>query len=128
MNNLKKFNNMKYQLKNRINSTFKNYLPYLYLRNSIYINDNKLKYIQNTLLYYLPKTKIITNKVYNITEKKSQRMGKGKGKISYLSTHYYGNKPLFFKKNINYNNKNTLLYLKYSFINICKRYNIFDFK
>jgi hypothetical protein len=70
---------------------------------------------------------LIINKIYNITQKKSQRMGRGSGKLSYLSTHYYGNKPLWLNNNIVYN-KYKLLYLNYLFIKVTKKYNFISFK
>lgn len=127
MNNLKRYNNIKYQLKQRFNKVYSNYNPYLYINNSKYIKDKLYKSILQTLLYYLPKNKLICNKIYNVTEKKCLRMGKGKGKISYISTNYYGNKPLWLNNSIKYN-KYKLIYLRHSFNKISRKYNFIDFK
>lgn len=127
MNIFKKYNNIKYQLKKRYNKFYTNYKPYLYINNSNYIKDNKYKSILQSLLYYLPKNRLLSNKIYNITEKKNKRMGKGKGNISYFSTHYYGNKPIFLIKNVNLR-KLKLLYIKHSFLNISRKHSIIDFK
>ena len=139
MNILLKRNNLKYQLKklkNGYKRTFFNYKPYLFLKNNELIQDKKYKSLLQSLLYYLPKNKLLINKIYNITEKKSQRMGKGKGKITYLSSNYYGNKPIWLNNNINYkynsynsyNSNYKILYLKYTLKNLIKKYNNIDFK
>lgn len=92
--NIIKVNNLKYQLKNKYKKSFINYKPYIYINNNEYIRNNKLKSLFENLIYSLPKNKLIINKIYNITLKKCQRMGKGKGKIAFISTYYYGNKPI----------------------------------
>lgn len=92
--NLIKLNNLKYQLKNGYKKSFINYKPYIYINNNKYIKNNQFKSLFENIIFYLPKNKLIINKIYNITLKKSQRMGKGKGKILLTSTYYYGNKPI----------------------------------
>jgi len=125
--NLIKINNLKYQLKNKYKKSFINYKPYLYLTNNKYIKNNQFKSLFYNTIYSLPKNKLIINKIYNITLKKAQRMGKGKGKISLVSTYYYGNKPIWLYNNIKYNDYK-LIYLKYVLKRLTRKFNFIGFK
>ena len=125
--NLIKLNNLKYQLKNGYKKSFLNYKPYLYIHNNKYIKNNLFKSLFENIIFNLPKNKLIINKIYNITLKKSQRMGKGKGKILLTSTYYYGNKPIWLYNNIKYNSYK-IIYLKYVFNKLTKKYSNIGFK
>lgn len=123
----KKYNDIKYQLKKKYNKSFFNYNPYLYLVKSKLISNNLFKSLLNNLIFHLPKNKFIINKIYNVTRKKNQRMGKSKGKIAFQSTYYKGNNPIFIKNKIKYDNFK-LLYIKHIFFKLSKKYNFINFK
>lgn len=125
--NMSKMNNLKYQLKTKYKRSFMNYKPYMYINLNKYIKNNEFKSFYENMIYNLPKKKLIINKIYNITLKKCQRMGKGKGKIFVISTNYYGNKPIWLYNNILYNNYK-VIYLKYVFTKLSKKYCYIGFK
>lgn len=124
---MNKLSNIKHQKKWKWITNFNNYKPYLFILNSKYLNNNSYKSLYQTLIYNLPKNKLLINKIYNETRKKNLRMGSCKGKIIDQSSSYYGNKPIWLNNNVKYN-KIKLIYLNYVFTKLAKKYNYLGFK